>query len=340
MRLPALSLLTLCLTLATLLSVACSRSSLLDDGIGCFEGRIELTRANPTAIFLLDRSESMNTPMFGGDFAGTRWDALSSALATTLPNIDSSTQIGALLFPARPNSGNCSVSASLELTPGLGNVQSVIKLLRNNSPGGATPTDLAIKTAAAAILGTRTLSSARALVLATDGGPDCNMTLDTASCRCTSQFGSCVIASQCLDDKRTIEHIAEFRDQGLPTYVIGIQSSGDMYFSDVLDAMADAGGRPQIGAPQKYYAARSPSELNAALTAISEQVGACVFLANSVPDSGGTIVVALNGLDLTADQWSWHDRKNGELWLEASICAQVRAMANPVLTARVSCADG
>jgi len=276
--------------------------------------------------------------MDGQGFSVTRWDALGSALAATLPAIDSSTQLGALLFPASPNSGNCSVSKEPQLAPASGNGSAVLSILQHNVPGGATPTDWALESAATALLATRTLASARAMVIATDGGPDCNIGLDVATCRCTMESGSCVIPTQCLDDRRTIDHIAKYREQGLYTYVIGIQSTGDSSFSDVLDAMAVAGGRPQPNAPQKYYAARSPEELNAAMVAIGQLVGACVFLTNTVPNVGSTLVLNLDGIDLAENKWSWQDRDNGELVLDAAVCSQLRVAANPKLTARIACA--
>ncbi len=337
MRLNAFCCGSVTLTLGVLLVGGCSRSA-IHSSDGCIEGEFLLTRAHPTAMFLLDRSESMNVPMSGDGFWGTRWDALSDALANTLPSMDSNVQVGALLFPASAASGNCYVNPSPELAPALGNVPAALALINKNLPGGATPTDAAIESAATTLLETPTSSGARALVLATDGGPDCNAALVTSTCRCTyTASGTCDTPSQCLDDKRTIEHIADYRKRGLLTYVIGIQSPGDVDFSDVLNAMAVAGGHPQTEAPQKYYAARSKEELNAALTAISRMVGECVFLTSSVPDVGGSIVLTLNGVALTADQWLWQDRDNGEIVLESAVCARLHDQSSSTLVARVTC---
>jgi hypothetical protein len=178
---------------------------------------------------------------------------------------------------------------------------------------------------------------ARALVLATDGAPDCNATLQPHTCRCASP--PCNAATRCLDDKSTVDKISASLAEGIPTYVIGIETAGDTSFSDVLNAMALAGGRPQTGAAQSYYAARTASELDAALMTVSQQVGACVFLTTSVPNAGGTIQLVLDGNVLSDSQWSWQDRNNGEIVLGAELCQELAGQDAPQLTANVSCAD-
>ena len=129
---------------------------------------------------------------------------------------------------------------------------------------------------------------------------------------------------------------------GLPTYVIGIQAEGDSPFSDVLDAMASAGGRPKVGGDQQYYAARSQAELDAALAAIRDQVGHCTYLSSSVPDDDGAITVTLGDTaiphDTTgAEGWTWGSKSNGEIVLVGSACAAAATAGSPALTADVQC---
>jgi hypothetical protein len=343
MRLQAHCSVSVTLTLGAMLVGGCSRTGLLVDDsyvqapVGCTEGRLELTRAYPIVIFVLDRSTSMDTAMGGTGRGKTRWQALASALAATLPSIDSSVQIGALLFPAI-SSKSCDVAASPELTPQRGNVAKLLTLMQDSSPGGSTPTAAAIDAAAKTLLGTRASTNARALVLATDGGPDCNSSLDGRNCRCASTTSACYVSTRCLDDVRTVQRISEYQAQGLATYVIGIQSDGDANYSDVLDAMAVAGGRPQSNAPQQYYAARSEAELDTALTAIGQLVGTCVYLTTSVPNAGGSIRLTLDGIGLAATQWRWQAKSNGEILLDPDVCRQVLSEETPQLQATVDCA--
>lgn len=275
----------------------------------------------------------------------TRWNALASALSSALPPVDNAMAIGALLFPAAGSGTlNCSVASKADLLPATGNVAALTRLMNASSPGGATPTAVAIDTAAKLVIGLRAATAARALILATDGAPNCNASLDARTCRCVNApargSNACANSTECLDDTRTVQNISKYSSQGLPTYVIGIQSEGDTQFSDVLNAMAIAGGRPQLGGTQSYYAASSEAALGTALTTIRDQVGACTYLTSSVPDPNGSIVISVDGVEVPTDQWQWGNRDNGEIILLGDACQNTAAEKNPALGAVVQCTGG
>jgi hypothetical protein len=322
--------------------------------IPCVSGSTGLTLADPTVMFVIDRSASMNDPMGNGPNQPTRWEALGGALASVLPSVNDTLAIGALIFPATGTASlNCSVASKADLMPSLGNVPALVRLMSTGFPEGATPTASALDTAATLMLGLRTATGARALVLATDGGPNCNADLNILTCRCTSappagSGGSANLCSSssgqggvnCLDDARTEETISKYHALGLPTYVIGIQSEGDTQFSDVLDAMAVAGGRPRQNSAHNYYAATSQAELTDALTTIRDQVGACTFLTTSMPDLNGSIVINLDGAEIPAEQWIWGNKDNGEIILLGDACQTVVAEKQPTVKAVVQCTGG
>jgi hypothetical protein len=314
-----------------------------DSAVPCTDGMVALAKARPTVMFVLDRSGSMGDKL--GQMGGplSRWSILTSALSTVLPPVDMTMAIGALLFPA-VDAGHdhqtCEVPGAPDLLPALGNVGALVNLMSATDPGGGTPTADAIDAAATALLGVRAVAASRALVLATDGGPNCNADLDTSTCTCA--MGSCKKSTSCLDDTRTVDRIDGYRKQGLPTYVIGIQDSGDPQFVAVLNAMADAGGRPQAGA-QHYYPANSADELTSALGVIRDQLGACTYLSTSVPNAGGSIAVTLDGTPIAYDPagkegWTWGDKANGEVILVGAACASVTANPSAVVAAEVKCA--
>jgi hypothetical protein len=267
----------------------------------------------------------------------TRWQALSAGLAAALPQIDANVEMGAILFPHDSGSQSCTVATGADIAPAKGNAAAIISLLESTRPAGGTPTAVALQHAANLLLGSRTSRTARAVVLATDGAPDCNAALPPRTCRCASP--PCKAGTHCLDDQRTIDRISSNLANGILTYVIGIEAPGDTSYSDVLNSMAIAGGRPQTDAAQSYYAARTTSELDTALMTVSQQVGGCVFLTTSVPNAGGTIELTLDGNALPDSQWSWQERTNGEIVLGADLCQQLTGEAAPQLTAQVSCAD-
>jgi von Willebrand factor type A domain len=302
--------------------------------VGCVPGVIELMPASPKVMFVLDRSDSMSSP-FGGT---SRWGALVRALNLVLPPVDQKMELGATIFPASAFAV-CSVDPGPAITPAFGNVANLLTFIGRTRPAGHTPTADAITVAGNAILANRAASSARALVLATDGAPNCNSALNPRTCVCADT--RCNQGSECLDDARTIETIRSFANQNLPTYVIGIQDQTGV-LTNVLNRMAVAGGRPRAGA-QSYYAVSSQSALETALTTIRNQVGACVFLTTSVPDALGSLALSVNGEVVPFDEsgtngWSWTNRENGELAIAGPPCLRLVSLMDAMVQANVVCA--
>ncbi len=312
-----------------------SRDATLDAPITCTPGEFPLTEAFPAVMFVIDRSTSMNQRFSGGD---TRWNVLKQALAATLPPVDRTMAIGALVYPAA-DGASCTAPGSPDLFPAVSNVDPLLAKLASQGPSGSTPTAQSLDAAASALAGMRTATSGKAIVLATDGAPDCNYGLDPATCRCVTG-ATCTRAERCLDDTRTVQAIARFAAQDIPTYVIGIQDSTNATYSDVLDAMAVAGGRARAGT-RKYYAATSSAELRDALVTIRAQVGECTFLSTSVPSDSGSITLTLGGVPVPFDPtgqngWRWANRANGEIVLTTDLCSRAATGSVP-FTATVSC---
>jgi hypothetical protein len=347
---------TSCALAALVLVTGCSRTGLdLDDleedvdagaVVPCTPGTFTLSKAVPAVMFVLDRSGSMDDELSQGE---TRWEVLTNALASSLPPVDGSMEIGALLFPSAPSADGessdalaCSLPSNADLTLATGHVSALLALMEQTQPAGGTPTSGAMGVAAGLLLDVRAATTARAIVLATDGAPNCNASLDPQTCICADTNQGCFRdALECLDDARTVQSIASYAAQGLPTYVIGIQNEGDTEDTQVLDEMAVAGGRPQTGADTSYYAVSSEADLDSALVAIRDQVGACTFLTTSVPGAEGSITVSLGGTTIPYDPtgksgWSWGDKDNGQILFAGATCTSVTG-ANAVLTAQVAC---
>lgn len=285
----------------------------------CIVGRFGLTPAVPVVALVLDRSGSMGDQFPDGL---SKWDALKSALGATLPSVDQTMQLGLLLFPVS-GTQECVPFASFNVPPATGQVQRILELLDAGNPMGGTPTAAAIDMAALHLRVRRTASTAKALVLATDGAPICNANLDPRTCTCLGPLPCRSVL--CLDLADTTDAIARAADGGMPTYVIGLEASSEQLFVDALNSMAVAGTRPQPGL-KRYYAATSRTELQRAFAAIRDQVSQCSYLTSSVPNAQGTIVVTRDGgripFDLTGDAgWRWTDRGNGELLVQGVDCA-------------------
>lgn len=310
-----------------------------DGGVACVDGQLSLLPARPVVMLVLDRSSSMSQGFPGG--TGSKWAALRSGLRQALPPWSSTLELGALLFPST-TSGACTVNTSVDVAPALENVSAVLAKLDVTSPSGSTPTAVAIETAGAALSARRTAGSARALVLATDGAPDCNTALNPRTCTCVGGNGTCT-ATRCLDDVRSLERLSTLAASGIPTWIVGLRGNSDALFVDVLNRMADAGGKPQVGGTQRFYSASSQQELERALGTIRQQVGTCRYLTPSVPDVGGSIELQLDGVFIPYDAtgtegWSWVDANNGELALSGTACTTSEGLPVEKLVGIVRCA--
>ena len=300
--------------------------------VECAEGDFTLASVAPQVMLVLDRSGSMGSS-FG---TSTRWATTVAALEVALPPVDATMQLGLFLFPAQSLTGQeCTVSSTPAFWPSAGQVGAILSSLRSTSMVGGTPTAAALDAAAAALDGT----VPRAMVLATDGLPNCNAALNAATCACPSQ--GCGSAARCIDDARTLERLSAWAEAGIPTFIIGI--GDEVQSTSLLDAMAKAGGRPFSGA-HAYAAASSPATLQQAFIDIRDQLSACTFVTASVPDQGGAMTVWLDGVPVPHDAsgtqgWAWSAEARGELVLRGDWCARAIAAEHPVVRIAVTCGD-
>ena len=165
--------------------------------------------------------------------------------------------------------GNCCSLAAggagvvVGVQPGQVSVDEINAALIQTGPGGGTPTAAAL----AAALDYFTTGAGSALsgdnyvLLATDGGPNCNDSLLCTAERCTTNLdnqcdsGNCCADAmghmRCLDDDSVTTELRALHDAGIPTFVVGIP--GTEVYSDYLDGFAREGGVPAVGADHEYY---------------------------------------------------------------------------------------
>jgi hypothetical protein len=187
----------------------------------------------------------------------TRWSVLGAALDTTL----SSTPFlhwGLKVFSS-PGAGQCAVTAGVEIPVGADTAAAIQAQISSITPSGETPTAEAIR-AATAYLETQADANTKAILLATDGGPNC---------------GGSPPSVYNDDVEGTTAAITAARKAGFLVYVIGMGTVEN------LDAFAQAGGTGN------YYPGQSPEEITQALAAISK-ASTCTFtLATMASDPTG-----------------------------------------------------
>jgi hypothetical protein len=266
----------------------CSATDVTTDA----DGRIEL-------VLVVDRSGSMTSGAPG--YPGTRWEGVSDAITAVTAQLQTRVAFGLAVFPSL-DSAECG-TASLVVEPTFDNAPQIADVLDDfyTEPLGATPTAAALQEVRAWHTD-HPPTLPRAVLLATDGGPNCNATLDPSTCACSSGVDTSDCATSfepllCLDDDNAISAVQALRAQGLDTYVIGIP--GVENFGDVLDAMAQAGGT------NRYYLARDTGTLEAAVGDIGRRAGGCSIEVNA-DDVGdlsraARLEVAIDGAPIEAD---------------------------------------
>lgn len=220
----------------------------------------DTTRALADILIVLDHSESMTWSISSDDTctgAGctTRLAAVVSGVESVVAN-NTGIHWGLELFTT-PNAASCTVDPAPQVAIAADNAATIKQVLDGVTTKQTTPTAAAL-TVATNYLKTVNDGNNKAILLATDGLPNCGGGLSSAS----DMPGATAAAT------------AAFK-AGFPVYVIGIGPSTSI---SNLNTLA------QVGGTSNYYSATSPQELNSALATIAKTVSAtCTFKANTTP---------------------------------------------------------
>jgi hypothetical protein len=293
---------------------------------------LEVTTDPPNLYFVIDRSGSMAEVVDGR----RKYDAVANAAVALARALGSQANVGAAVFPghAVDPADQCSPGAEVyPVGPGdpirnglCGNDGPVtrafsraISLPSGVTPSGGTPTAATLT----ALLPTLAALRGRTFVLlATDGGPNCNLNAvcDATKCilniegqpGCTSTTNCCDSKnvpdgpSFCLDDEATKTAVSNLLAKGIKTYVVGIPGSSP--YASLLNDLATAGGTARTGMPASYYDVEHISELDDVLASIGATVtSSChVHLAALPPDSN-LVNVYLDGVlvKFGPNGWIW-----------------------------------
>lgn len=324
-----------------------------DAKVACIPGNVVFTVATTQLMFVLDRSGSMAYSLDGAQKAPpvgqSRWEVLHSGLEKAIVPYDQQIAMGAKFFPLHipfdPNIG-CEMDDEDVIAPALGNSSAILQVF-TQVPLGGTPTYDALVAASKTLASTRSVS--RAIVLATDGEPNCNPDLDQLTCACTQpDAGACTgnnDGSNCLDIDRTVTTITDLaQKEKTPTYVLGIVAQSNSRLVGLLDQMAIAGGRPRPAAPgeARSYNVQTQQDMDTALGAIRDSVSQCTYLTPSAPTDPTKIQVFIDGTPVDRDPshtsgWDWVDKDYGELAFFGASCTVAIAKGN--VTGQVACEE-
>jgi len=147
------------------------------------------------------------------------------------------------------------------------------------------------------------------VILATDGGPNCNATVACDNSLCEANIegdngcgpagpNCCTPASggydSCLDSQATINAVTALAQGGIPVYIVG--APGSEPYANLLDELAQAGGTARGSEPQ-YYAVTTAttSAFTEAMSSIAAQItGSCTLQLDQLPPEPDLVNVFLN----------------------------------------------
>ncbi|MFO0626596.1 MAG: vWA domain-containing protein [Polyangiales bacterium] len=309
----------------------------------CNDGPISLQRNEFVALLAVDRSGSMNLDLQGNNGVPRRWDVLRAVLPGALAAVDPEVRLGALLYPAG-GTQECAGPAGLAVPFGRDHSRAIAQALAMSTPTGRTPTFAAL-VQAERLLAAVEAAGPRAVILATDGGPNCNAALDGDRCVCAATTlgpgrEECrADPSLCLDDARAVAQVQAMAQRGVATYVIGIDGDRQPALVDVLRRLAVAGGRPNPAAGRAYYSVQRPEDLDAAVRAVTRALTRCTLTAGARPPPTATVTLRIAGAAVARDAdhvdgWDWSTADGRELALFGRACDAVAAGASVDLDVR------
>ncbi len=316
-----------------------------DGMVGCDPKNFVLQQAPPAEVYLvIDRSGSMSEDSATAGL--TKWEELNVAMDTALTQFEAVIKFGLLTYPSN---NECSTSGP-QVGVTLNNRQAILNELTAAVPAGGTPTAAALNNAASSLTDLGDTDSPKIVILATDGGPNCNYFLSadpSCSCTyatpeycCTNNPAACLFGYTCLDDDHTVTVISDLQAAGIDTVVIGL--AGTSEYESLLNAMAVAGGQPQVGGATDYYPAGNQNEIISALQAIAVSFISCEIQLEEPPDFPDLVHIYMDGVEVSyngaqTDGWDYTDPSNMVIELFGAACDTLQDGDEHTLTATFAC---
>ncbi|MDX2056068.1 MAG: VWA domain-containing protein [Polyangiaceae bacterium] len=305
-------------------------------------------------LLVIDLSKSMDTQF--GTAGVSRWSAVTTSLGTALSSVKERANFGLDLFPS---GGECTLPNTADLAvavaPGKDSVALIQTALTMATPAGGTPTAGALRRALQyfATGAGKDLSGDKFVVLATDGGPNCNgdapqceATACTATYDLPQQCGNmncCMgVVTGCLDESGTTAAVTALAASGIKTVVVGLP--GVAPYSASLNAFAQAGGLPQSGAT-KYFAIDEMlgvSGLTEAFQNITTQlIKSCRLELQMAPPDPTKVNVIIDGTTIAqsgADGWEFDNTTTPPgIVVKGATCQQIEQTGAEKVTVQFGC---
>jgi len=299
----------------------------------------------PNLYFVLDRSGSMADD--------NKWTTVRIVVSHVMTSLGPRANFGLTMFPqpstteaCLPGTQSLSVRAGDAPAGTLGPTTKALLQITSGAPSGGTPTAETLRDVLPTLTG---LSGRTFVILATDGGPNCDANAGCNADQCidnieaypgcpTNGPPNCCDPNMygpldCLDAQPTIDAVSAIASAGIPVYVIGVPGSGP--YASLLDQVATAGGTARASEPL-YYSVDTTDEtaFESALSQIAAKITATCTLTLSEPPPDPTHVnVYFDNQPVPDDPVNGWTLSGSTITLVGSSCAQV--MSGTVLNVRV-----
>jgi hypothetical protein len=285
-------------------------------GGGCGNPMKTLRATAADILILQDKSGSMNNDpndqaCNGGCGANSKWSLVTTAINDVVGSTDGAVDWG-LKFFATSNSG-CSITAAVEVPVGPSNAVAIAGAIASAMPGSSTPTRVAEQNAVTYLQSVAD-TNPKYILLATDGLPNC-------------MPGGNVNGD---DSAGTVAAVGDALTAGFPTFVVGIGALGAIG-GVTLDAMAMAGGVPQIGGATSFYEVTDTASLVDVLNQIVSTTVSCTFELGTPPAgaSNAAFTVVGDGAAIPMDAghtsgWDYGP-STGQITFYGSPCDAIKA---------------
>ena len=308
-------------------------------GPNCGNKALPAKTARLDVLVLLDASASMdedltNVSCDGGCGAVSKWAEATAAINTVVGRTETTVNWGLKLFPDPVVSSVCAVANTVSVPVGPRNATAVAGAIadRTSANGGVrsagNTATRAAEMAAADYLSMLADGNRRMILLVTDGAPNCGPGSEPSA----------------GDGEGAVAAIRQAWLQGIPTFVVGIVTSGDAD-DEVLNEMAIVGGEPRQNRPAYHPVAESAGLVDV-LTAMVQDRAPCVYALPQPPNDGysnsADIAVTLDGVRLPYDSsrangWTYTDNAQTHVQLFGAACEAATPAAAHELTVEFLC---
>lgn len=277
----------------------------------------EIVTDPPNVYFIFDLSGSM--AQWVPDQSGTRYEVVQHHAWKIVDQLHVLIKAGAAVFPD-PNGDSCAPGVEV-FPPTFDDADGFNDATKHLQPNGGTPISATLDELHDTLAA---LPGETLVILATDGGPNCNpfALCDADGCqvniedacgtteKCCANHENCCTAAlagaiNCVDHSASVQAVKDLAAMGVKVAIIGIP--GSQVYVDVLVDMAITGGVP-VSAYPFYHKVTDLGTLSATLAKIAGSSISCDITLDAAPPDPNKTNVYFDQKVVPADPndgWSW-----------------------------------